>query len=356
MSEGHEETPADLFEEKRDQYLEWLSPLFFPRDPLSHDIIRFFASVLRVSGMEGQGWDPQLESRALLNDLNALMKLDFPSEGFADGQTAWRLGLLMYNHILEMSAPYEVIANLLRFRLEEGYSPNPFYKYLSDKDRKRFKKTGLFPKQKIGIISDLSERAGLEVGKIFEDFVDFDLRNAISHSDFIIIGDDFRISGNTRSSSRSIPLADLDITITAAKAFASAFFVSEQEMRRAWGNNAGRAIPYDQHYKALMEVLTDKEGLMTGFKVHWPNGEESYYRRTPEGIDMVNCFLSVQQETVELFVGMYARKPGNFSPLVEQDAEPNYSPMEGTDELPVWNALAAAAKQELLPEVNLGRR
>jgi len=306
--------------------------------------------------MEDKGWDPQLESRALLDDINSLMKLELSDDSFADGLTVWRLGLLLYNHILEMSAPYEVITNLLRFRLNEGFSPNPFYKYMTDEERKRFKKNGIYPKQKIRIIKELSEKAELSIGKIFDDFVDFDLRNAISHSDFIIIGDDFRIRGAARSSSKSIPLISLDHTITAAKAFASAFFISEREMRRAWGGSAGRAIPYDPNYKALMEVLANEEGLMTGFKVHWPNGEESYYRRTPDGIDMVNCFLSLQKETVELFVGMYARKPGAFSPLVEHDAEPSYSAVEGVKELPVWDVSAAAAKPEPLPEVNLGRR
>ena len=347
---------SDLFEDKRDQYLEILSPLFFPRDPLSHDIIRFFSSVLRVAGMEDKGWDPQLESRAVLNDKNLLMKLDLSIADFPDGLTTWRLGLLLYSHILEMSAPYEVIANLLRFRIGEGFSPNPFYKYMNDDERKRFKKSGLFPKQKIGIIKMLSEKAQLPVGDIFDEFVDFDLRNAISHSDFVIVDEDFRIRGHSLSKYKSIPLIDLDYKITAAKAFASAFFIAEREMRKTWGMNAGRAIPYDPHYKALMEVLANEEGLMIGFKVHWPNGEDSYYRRTQEGVEMVNCFLSLEKETVELFVGMYAINPGTFSPLVEHNALAVYSVLEGSDESVVWDNSAATAKQKLLPEVNLGGR
>ncbi len=80
--------------------------------------------------------------------------------------TSWRLGLLFYSHIVEMSAPYEVLTNLLRFRLGKGYHPNPYYEFLSENDRKRFRRSGLFPKQKIEIIQSLSKEAGLEFGSI----------------------------------------------------------------------------------------------------------------------------------------------------------------------------------------------
>ena len=57
--------------------------------------------------MEDKGWDPYLETRAILEDLNALLRLELPAEQFADGFAPWRLGLVLYNQILEMSAPYE---------------------------------------------------------------------------------------------------------------------------------------------------------------------------------------------------------------------------------------------------------
>ena len=344
---------SPLYEETRDRYLEILSPLFFPSDPLKHDIIRFFASLLRVVGIEDKGWDPYAESRAILEDLNALMQLKLPRRKFPDELTVWRLGLTLYNHIVEMSAPYEVLANLLRFKLEEGYSPNPFYKYMSNDQKKRFKKSGLFPRQKIEIIRNLSVKSGIRVNEIFDDFVRFDLRNAIAHADFIIADDMFRCRGSSPSSSFSISLVELDRLLTAAKAFISAFFVLEREARKTWGAFGGRAIPYDPVYKGLMEVLSDEEGYLNGFKVHWPNHEESFYRRTPEGIDMVNCFLDLKSENIQLFVGMYARRRDAFSPLVELGGKPRYTPVEGSEEAPVWDYDAAAATQKPLPPVRI---
>jgi hypothetical protein len=87
-----------------------------------------------------------------------------------------------------------------------------------------------------------------------------------------------------------------------------------------------------------MEVLVDKDGLMNGFKVHWPNSTESTYRRTEAGIDMSNCFLDLPNSTIQLFVGLYARQPGSFSPLVEADAQPIYTKAEGSDAEVRWTS------------------
>lgn len=43
---------------KRDGYIDLLEPLFLPADPISNDIIRYLAALLRVLGMEDKGWDP----------------------------------------------------------------------------------------------------------------------------------------------------------------------------------------------------------------------------------------------------------------------------------------------------------
>jgi hypothetical protein len=100
----------------RQKYIDTLEPLFLPEDPVSNNIL------LRIVGMEDKGWDPYLESRAILEDLNAIFQTELPDAKFPDKNlTIWRMGLLMYSHIVEMDAPYEVITNLLRFRLGNGY-------------------------------------------------------------------------------------------------------------------------------------------------------------------------------------------------------------------------------------------
>lgn len=323
---------------KRDGYIDLMEPLFLPADAISNDIIKYFVALLRVLGMEDKGWDPYAESRAILNDLNSLLSIRMPPKWFRKpDETHWRLGLLLYTHIVEMDAPYEVILNLLRFRVGDGYSPNPYFNYLSKSEQKSFKKRGISTSRKIEIVKLLSDKAGLGVGEIFDNFYDNRLRNAISHSDYILTEKGFRCRGGIGGNRGfEIPFKELEQILLSAKAFIGAFFSIEHMARSVWGSQAGRAMPYDAHYKGMMEVLADSNGLMCGFKVHWPNGTDSTYRRTEDGIEMVNCMLAMQHNTLELMVGLYARDPGTFSPLVEKNEQPVYSSREGNDEPLHW--------------------
>jgi len=322
----------DVREAIRSRYIPLMTPLFFPEDPVGPDIVRYFASLLRIVGMEDKGWDPYVESRAVLDDLNALMQLDLPEDKFPEKDlTTWRLGLIFYNHIVEMDAPYEVLTNLLRFRLGKGYSPYPFFDFLTREQKKRFKRTGLFPKQKIDIIKQLAAEAEIGIGDIFDDFYRSDLRNAISHSDFIFSDDGFRCRNGNWTNAFSVKFEELNDLLTKAKVFIGTFFGLEREARRHWGTFAGKGMPYDPHYKGIIEVLVDDQGLMNGFKVHWPNASESIYRRTKDGIDMANCMLDLKNANISLFVDLYARHPGTFSPLVEVGAAPVYTRLEGSD-------------------------
>ncbi|WP_420557910.1 hypothetical protein [Roseovarius sp.] len=323
---------------KRDAYIDLFEPLFLPDDPVSNDIIKYFAAILRVVGMEDKGWDPHAESRKMLNDLNGFLKVEMPRQLFPEPDgTQWRLGLLLYTQIVEMDAPYEVLLNLLRFRLGDGYSPNPYFDYLSEPEKKSYRKRGIATGRKIQIIKRLSDKAGLDVGSVFDDFYDNRLRNAISHSDYILTEEGFRCRGGT-SVTRAfhISFEELDQILTAAKAFIAAFFSIDHTARGFWGGLAGRAVPYDERYKGMMEVLSDNAGLMCGFKVHWPNGTDSTYRRTENGVEMVNCAVAMQRGTLDLMVGSYASEPGSFSPLVAKDGKPVYSPREGNKRALLW--------------------
>jgi hypothetical protein len=328
-------SPYDI---KRDEYIELFKPLFLPEDPVSNDIIRYFASLLRVLGIEDRGWDPYAESRAMLNDINGFFSIALPSENFNEpDRTRWRLSLILYSHIVEMDAPYEVITNLLRFKLGKGYSPNPFFQFLMEREKKGFRKKGISTIRKIEIIKNLSDEAHSGLAGIFDDFYSNKLRNAIAHADFILTDEDFRCRGGI-SGTKGFRLGyeELDRKIMCAKAFVSALFQMELLARQVWGTKKQQAIPYDLTYKGLMEVLVDDRDAMCGFRVHWPNNSQSTYRRTEDGVEMTNCMLDLNNATLNLFVDRYAQKPGSFSPLVEYGASPVYTKLEGCDEAPSW--------------------
>ncbi len=340
--------PADAFTQRRDHYIERLEPVFLPPDPFSNDIIRYFASLLRVLGMEDRGWDPYAESRAILNDINGLFKVELPQEHFeAPDMTVWRIGLLLYSHIVEMDAPYEVLTNLLRFQLGKGYSPNPYFDLLSAKEQKGYSRRGISIHRKIELIKQLSGELGNDVGGIFDDFYDNKLRNAIAHSDYILTDEDFRCRGGLSGlKAFKITHEDLAEKISAAKSFIAAFFQIELLARQVWGQRKQVAIPYDPRCKGLMEILVDERDVMCGFKVHWPNETDSLYRRSEDGIDMANCMLDLKNGTLQLFVGLYARNPGDFSPLVEHDAKPVYTKLEATDKVPSWPEDVSSSSDE----------
>jgi hypothetical protein len=331
-------TDATAYELKRDEYIDLLKPIFLPADPVSNDVLRYFASLLRVLGMEDRGWDPYAESRATLNDINGLFSINLPEEHFSEPhRTHWRFGLILYSHVVEMDAPYEVIANLLRFQLGDGYSPNPFFKFLTKSEQENFRRRGITTGRKIEIIKQLSERAGYSVGNIFNEYYDNKLRNSIAHADFILTDDDFRSRGDISGTKAfRVSYEELDRKIMCAKAFISAFFSLERGARQLWGVKKQCAIPYDLHYKGLLEILVDEEDLLCGFRVHWPNKSRSTYRRTKDGVEMSNCSLDLEHATISLFVDRYAVSPGAFSPLVEKNTEPIYTTLEGCNEPPVW--------------------
>ncbi|MEQ1818385.1 MAG: hypothetical protein ABL871_07215 [Terricaulis sp.] len=330
-------TPDAVFNAQRDAYIEILKPAFLPDAPFRDDVLRYFASLFRVLGIEDKGWDPYGESKGTLNDLNRLMKLSLPDDKFPDADaTVWRLGLLLYCHIVEMDAPYEVLTNLLRYRLGKGYSPSPFFLFLTEKEKKGVAKRGISTVRKIEIIKNLSQEAGLSIGGIFDEFYRSELRNAVQHSDFILAEDKFRCRGGI-SGHRAFAYTyeDLDVLLTKAKAYVAAYFQIESIARQVWGLQVNRAVAYDPLNKGLIEILADDRGLMCGFAVHWPNGSMSQYKRGANGVDMLNCMLDMKGAGLSLFVGSYARSPGKFSPLVENDAKPNYQPLSD-GRVPEW--------------------
>lgn len=319
-----------------DRYGAILEKIFFPPNPAKHDIVNYFASLLRVTGAEDSGWDPYAESKGLLFDLNNIFKLELPKDRFPDPDlTIWRMGLFMYSHILEMDAPYEVITNLMRYQLGHGYSPNPYYKFLNSDGKKKFKSRGLYPLEKIEIIKKLDKELKTGIGEVFDEFYNSNLRNAISHSDFVLTESQFRVRNSKSLGAFAMNLEDLDTTLTNAKAFVGAFFELDYLTRQTWGKNRHRGIPYDPGLKGLMEILTDSNELLCGFKIHWPNNSESFYKRTNEQVRMVNCYVSPEKGTIDLWVDLYATNPSSFSPLVEVGAEPRYTKLED-GQIPAW--------------------
>lgn len=325
------------------KYADLLAPIFSPNKV---NTFEFACALLRVGGIEDAGWDALQESREVLDDLSTLTQLELPKDRFKDVEkTRWRLGILAYAHITEMDAPYHMLANLLRVRAKMKYDMSPFKR--NDKTKKRRSRNVTFrprpsPKAKIEFIKDYAGKAGHpQVGNVFDDFYFADLRNAVNHSDYVFHNDEFRmlqghiLEEERRVLSPVVPLKRLGSIINLAVAFYSVFFALEKRARAGFANLGGKCFPYDTNLKGLLEFLIDNDGLLCGFKVHWPNEHDSVYQRTANGCTGTNICPN-PDGSINFFVGEYLRDHDPFSELIARGSQPRYTPPEGSTEPPQW--------------------
>lgn len=334
-----------------DHYCNVLRPLFTVGDvdPLEH-----VCAILRVGGLEDEGWDTLEESFETLRDISLLAQIELPSEQFSDiEKTRLRLHLVSYAHVVECDAPYDILANLCRVRAGQNASILPFWdeSEYQRRQRKAEKNPGKLldeprppsPSTKIRLIKELAQRGGvLQIGEVFDDFYFPVIRNSINHSDYIIHGNEFRMRKGrlltddaTPFESPVIPIERLRSIIDRTFAFYSAFFTIHKETRSSFSTLKGKAIPYDLLLKGLLEFLLDDAGLLCGWIVHWPNGMESSFRRTSDGPQPLNIRAQID-DPIALFVGEYHEDHEPFSKLVARGEQPVYTPLEGSTEPLRW--------------------
>ena len=117
-------------------------------------------------------------------------------------------------------------------------------------------------------------------------------------------------------------------------AFYSAVMALHQRSRRQLIDFRNKILPYDGHYKGLLELLFEGD-LLSGFRAYWPNGSNSEFSRTRAGSLCVNIRFE-KDRSINFMVGLYASRRGSFSPLVEHDAAPVYAPARGRRMDPHW--------------------
>jgi hypothetical protein len=332
------------FEPLINAYCQKLAPLF----QCSGDRFDFILAILRATGHENAGWDTLPESLQVLDDLLDLASAELPSEYFNQPDlTRLRLRMFEYCHLVEMDAPYEIIANLCRVKIGLRASQFPFSTKSSTNSQSVAAQTkrparALHPAQKIDAIKALARKAGLEtIGTSFDDFYRAGIRNAISHSDYIIHGDEFRMRNQTIPSEDGaqqrtsvVQIARLEELMNIARAFFLAFVRVEKGARLSIGQNQGRGFAYDHRYKGILEVLVDEDKYLSGAVIHWPNGTESSYLRTREGSRPLN--LLPLDGRLEAFVGMQHSPHDPFSPLLKPGELPRYTPLRGHSEPLKW--------------------
>jgi hypothetical protein len=330
-------------------YADILNPLFWNEEFNRVDrMFEWACTMVRVTGMKDTGWDSYTESIALLEDFTQLMGLELPAARFPNpANTQARLALIAYSHMIEMSVPYELLANLLRLRMGMKYSMHPLAHLNKLRDTKingvKTKKIVLAtPIAKINEIQAMSTKAGVpEVGTALKAIYNATIRNAVYHSDYAIHDGSLRLLSALQYSKREsvytplIPFDELGDVTSEAFAFHSALLVLWRRQRKLFIDFRGKILPYDHRYKGVIE-FTFEDGSLNGFRVYWPNGTVGVCARDADGRNVAENIQFPPDGSVDFLVGLLASNPGSFSPCVEAGCEPEYAVIPGTDKRPHW--------------------
>ncbi|HYD51664.1 MAG TPA: hypothetical protein VEA99_03510 [Gemmatimonadaceae bacterium] len=244
-------------------------------------------ALLRVGGMSDANWDPFEESREAFDDYNWMLS----SVGAARGaRAARRTRLLMYCQAVEMSAPQEILANLLRCAAKRSYTVDPFIDLGRRKKKDPWAWIPPSASMKFRHLKELSEAAKIEsLSDAIDTVFDERVRNAFSHSDYVITDEQFRFSEGRLV--QQIPVEQLDRLVDEGFAFYGAFLM----LHREWLRQAARMKKFHQwpNYEVL-ELLSSADEGVYGFHVHFSNGTRATYTRRKEGIEAIN--LVFQQD------------------------------------------------------------
>jgi hypothetical protein len=152
------------------------------------DEFEYICALLRIRGMEDEGWDPLEETQRLYDDVGSLMQA--PLHDYA----RIRLGLLLYSHLTEVDAIYIILANMVEITAGERCVMNPFDDLYRAQGAEAF--GDRIPPSARRVVNRLRERATErgcdELVELLDSFFNDAVRNAFFHSDYILHEDEFR--------------------------------------------------------------------------------------------------------------------------------------------------------------------
>lgn len=271
-------TEIDKQQEYYDEYHKYLIHLFVKaRDRQG---IEYIYTLLRVSGIEDGGWDPFVEAEEALNDLSKILR-SVSKKGIT--KSSLRMALLIYCHSVEMSAPYQILFNLLRCSQGKDYNLFPFPGRPKGK-KFPYEVIPASPTAKIGKLKEEATKAdeAMLIDHINSFFRD-DIRNAFYHSDYTITDKEFRICENRHSNTTS--LDELSVVLTRCFAFYQAFFNVYKQARHSFRKM--KKLHRLPNFEVL-ELMTNKKEGLVGFKMHFSNDSEAYFERKKERVYGVN--------------------------------------------------------------------
>ncbi len=282
--------PRDLVEQ---ELVDFLSDLFwsaFRKAPFE-----VLCAVLRVSGMQDADWDPFEESKSAFEDYNALLRLD---DATLSSAGRWRIGLLMYCQAVEMTAPQEFLANLLRVLGGEKYHIKPFGSLGRTNKKKAFSWVPPSAPVKYRELKRLAAKCNQSaLCDHIDQFFNEDIRNAFSHSDYVLSCEHFRWTESGLAQQRSLDMVNLTVR-NCFRFFSVLLWLHNQVLVDL------RKLPRFHKWPnyEVLELLSDAEHLY-GFSIHFSNGAKATYSRTEKGVECTNVLFE-RDGSINFMVGL----------------------------------------------------
>jgi len=242
----------------------------------------FLCTLLRVEPVEEVDWDPLLESHAALQQYANEIHGRSGTTTFARADDR-RLALLIYCHLSEISAIYQVLGNLLRCAKSYPYLLDPFSDLVRGEVRKEARRAAT-PAQKIARLKELDSPPG-RLSALLAEFFDGELRDAFYRSEYVLLPDTLRYR-SAAGSIESLPWPEVQERVRHATAFYNAFFGEYHAWRGRLGN-----LPLQQRLpgNAVLLLEADAQGALCGFNWKRADGTVSSFRRS-EGIVVARGF------------------------------------------------------------------
>ena len=294
------ENKYSIFEEPRDRpkviecanYLDSLFSRAFSKEPFG-----VLCTLLRLNGLQDQNWDPFEESMKMFGDYNWLRE---KAKKANSDTCANRIALLIYCHAIEMTAPHEMLSNLLRCLGGKSYVVKPFGHLTRVNKKQSFSWVPPSAKMKFRELKSQANDAKEEqLANYIDNFFNDDIRNAVSHSDYIITPDAFRFTESGLP--RQIPNEKLSETINNGFAFYDALLGCQ----RIWKKEFSHLKKYHKwpNYEVL-EILSNDEIGVFGFNVHFSNGNKATFSRSKEGVDATNINFE-EDGSISFMIGSF---------------------------------------------------
>lgn len=221
------------------------------------DEFAYIFSLLGInSGMQDAGWQPIAETFNLLRDIVSIVNTPL------ELHTRTRLLLMLYCQITEASYPYHVIYNMmLAIELE---SPPKVFNFLD------LHRNGNPPsvKSKVKRISDKAKELGHpSIRKIIKNIFNNEIRNAISHADYILHEDSLRLNHKMISSQPVIKIDDLFFIINRSIVFFESLFQIIDKHKRQYpdGYVISNRKSKDGRNLGSITISSDEKYGITGF-------------------------------------------------------------------------------------------